>query len=337
MSHRRVLTPIVATVTAIGLAVGLGACSAPDDSAASSSSVAAEPNALPVTIDHRYGDTTIDATAARIATLGPGDGDTLLALGITPTTMVPFSDPTEKTVIAPWNEKMLEGKEPVVLGQGSQDLSSSIPKALATDPDLILAVNNSVTRAQYDNLAKVAPTVVRPEQYQDWTVPWTASTTEIGRAVGKPAETAKLIADTQKRFADAKAANPQLAGRTGAVVIGSAGGGLSIYSPGDGRGQMLTNLGLTFPASLEPSITNGFYGSISDENLGLLGGLDKLVVVDWQGASDALRANPAFMNLDVVKRGDVVFLDQVTGSAMSVPTVLTIPWVLQKLVPQLAS
>ncbi len=334
--HRRLSVAVTALAASLVLGVS-AACSAPAEDTATGSSASAEPGALPVTIDHRYGSTTIDTTAARIATLGPGDADTLLALGITPTTMVPFSDPTEKTVVTPWNKDLLGDNRPVILAGASQDLASAVTKAIATNPQLIVAVNNAVTQNVYDNLAKVTDTIVRPAQYGDWQVPWTASTTEIGTAVGKPEETKKLVADTQQKFADAKSANPQLAGRTGAVVLGSPGGGVSIYSPGDGRGQILANLGMTFPASLNSSITNGFYGSISDENLNLLNGLDKLVVTDYAGSTEKLKANPAFANLDIVKRGDVVYVDAETGSAMSVPTVLTIPWVLQKLVPQLAS
>lgn len=334
--HRRL--SVVVTAVAATLVLGAtAACSPPSEDSASENTGSAEPGAFPVTIDHRYGATTIDTAVSRIATLGPGDADTLLALGITPTTMVPFSDPTEKTVVTPWNKDLLGDNRPVILAGASQDLAGAVTKAIATNPQLIVAVNNAVTQNVYDNLAKVTDTIVRPTQYGDWQVPWTASTTEIGTAVGKPEETKKLVADTQQKFTDAKAANPQLAGRTSAVVLGSPGGGVSIYSPGDGRGQILTNLGMTFPTSLDSTITNGFYGSISDENLNLLGGLDKLVVTDYAGSTEKLKANPAFANLDVVKRGDVVYVDAETGSAMSVPTVLTIPWVLDKLVPQLAS
>ena len=331
--HRR----LGAAVAAAALVVTVGACSAPDESApGGSSSVAAEPGAFPVTIEHNYGSTTIDAAPSRIATLGPGDSDILLKLGIVPTTMAPFYDPTNRSVTTPWNEDLLKGQKPEVLTNATSDLAGEVTKVLASNPQLIVAVNNAVTRPVYDNLAKVAGTVVREKQYADWQVPWQAATAEVGKAVGKPAETARIIAETEKQFTDAKAANPQLVGRTSAVVIGSDAGGVYIYGPGDGRGQMLTNLGMTFPASLQPTITDGFYGSISDENLNLLNGLDKLVVVDYAGATDKLKANPAFANLDIVKRGDVVYVDQGLGSAMSVPTVLTIPYVLQRLVPQLA-
>ncbi|MBT0566164.1 ABC transporter substrate-binding protein [Williamsia sp. CHRR-6] len=333
-SPRRIATAgAMAAVVVTAIATG---CAAPRDSSGGSA-VSIESGALPVTVEHRYGTTTISRAPARVAALGAGDADTLLALGIVPTTMVPFTDPAAARIVEPWNEKLLGSSRPVILGQASSDLGSVLPAALATDPDLVIAMNNAVSRGQYDTLSKVAPTVVRPAQAQDWQIPWATQASEIGKAVGKPAEAAQLVRATEQVFTDAVAAHPQLRGRTGAVVTASADGGVSIYSPGDGRGQMLSALGLTFPTTLQGTLTNGFYGSISAENLGLLGSLDKLVVVDWQGSSDRLRANPAFAALDVVTRGDVVFLDTQAGSAMSVPTVLTIPWVAAKLVPGLAS
>ena len=61
--HRR----LGVAVAVAALVVGVGACSAPDEDAqGGSSSVAAEPGAFPVTIDHEYGSTTIDAAPSRI-------------------------------------------------------------------------------------------------------------------------------------------------------------------------------------------------------------------------------------------------------------------------------
>lgn len=332
--RRPIARAAVISVTVAAL-VGITACSAPDEDDDSGASVSAEANALPVTITHNYGDTTVDTEPRRVATLGPGDSDILLALGITPTTIVPFGDASGKNAVEPWNEKYIAENTPVVLGQASQDLGSEIPKALATNPDFIVAVNNAVSREQYDNLTKVAPTVVREAQYQDWLIPWAASTKEIGTAVGMPEKTQELIDQTNQKFEDAKTQYPNMVGKKSAVIISGADGSISIYGPGDGRGQMLTNLGQVFPPELEPLVTSGFYGTISNENLNLLNNLDQVVAIDWQGSNEQLKNNPVFNNLDIVKRGGAIYLDQQIGSAMSVPTVLTIPWAIDQIAPQL--
>lgn len=119
-------------------------------------------------------------------------------------------------------------------------------------------------------------------------------------------------------------------GKTGVVVTGSPDGGISIYGPGDGRAQMLADYGLNFPEALKPTITNGFYGSISAERLDLLNAADVVVTVDWSGANAKLKADPTWNRQSYVAEGRVVYLDQQVGSAMSVPTVLTVPWVADK-------
>jgi iron complex transport system substrate-binding protein len=100
---------------------------------------------------------------------------------------------------------------------------------------------------------------------------------------------------------------------------------------------MLVELGQIFPAELEPLVTSGFYGTISNENLNLLNNLDQVVAIDWEGSNEQLKNNAVFNNLDIVKRGGVVYLDQRIGSAMSVPTVLTIPWAIDQVAPKLGA
>lgn len=317
-------------------ALSVGACSAPDEDAAASSSMpAADPGALPVTIDHEYGATTITEQPSRVAAMGVGDADTLLALGITPTTIAPFADPTQRS--APWNADLLGDAEPVILPQAAAEFGSQIPLALQTDPELVTAVGAAPTREQYDILSKAVPTITRPAEYPDWQVPWDAQTTQIGRAVGLPEQAQAKIDETQGFLADIREQHPEFAGKTGVVVTASPDGGLSIYAGADGRGQTLTDYGLTFPESLQPAITNGFYGSISAENMSMLNDVDVVVAVDWDGANDRLRNDPAWSRLPVVTEGRVVYLDQQVGSAMSVPTVLTIPWVAEQAVEPISA
>src|SRR5262245_5354376 len=50
----------------------------------SGSTTNGEVGTFPVTITHKYGQTTIDATPARVISVGFVDQDTILALGVTP-------------------------------------------------------------------------------------------------------------------------------------------------------------------------------------------------------------------------------------------------------------
>ncbi|MFW0787555.1 ABC transporter substrate-binding protein [Gordonia sp. CPCC 206044] len=312
------------------------ACSPPEEDAGVASSVpSAESGAIPVTIEHQYGTTTVDKQPTRVAAMGVGDADTLLALGIVPTTIAPFADPTQRS--APWNADLLGDAEPVILPQAAAEFGSEIAKTLQTDPELVTALGAAPTREQYDTLSKAAPTIVRPKDYPDWQVPWDVQAAEIGRAVGLPAAATAKIDETKAFLADVRKKHPEFAGKTAAVVSGMPDGSVSVYSGEDGRGQTLTDYGFTFPESLKPAITNGFYGSISAENLSMLNDVDVVVAVDWQGSNDRLKSDATWSRLPVVTQGRAVYLDQQIGTAMSVPTVLTIPWVAGKAVDPLAT
>jgi ABC-type Fe3+-hydroxamate transport system substrate-binding protein len=76
---------------ALALAVVVAACSSGDDDTADdtagdagSSDGTADSAAFPVTIEHKYGETTIEAAPERVVSVGFADQDPLLALGIVP-------------------------------------------------------------------------------------------------------------------------------------------------------------------------------------------------------------------------------------------------------------
>ncbi|GAC68146.1 ABC transporter substrate-binding protein [Gordonia soli] len=314
--------------TAAVAALTITACSAPDESGSDSDSASvptAEAGAYPVTIDHVFGKTTIDSQRKRVAAMGVGDADNLLALGVKPVTIATFADPDATS--SPWNADLIGDTSPTVLPNTSSEFGGQIAKALSTNPDLITAVGAVPTREQYDTLAKTTPTILRPTGATAWETPWDVQVTEIGKAVGLPKAAEAKVAETKKYLTDVQNQHPQFAGKTGVVVTGAPNGGVSIYSEGDGRGQTLTGYGLKFPEQLRSAITNGFYGELAAESLNRLDSADVVVAVDWAGSNDKLRADPAFQRTAAAREGRVVYLDQEVGSAMSVPTVLTIPWV----------
>jgi iron complex transport system substrate-binding protein len=331
LSRARLPHPLrlAAVAMAATATVAVAACSPPEeDTGASSAAPSAEPGAIPVTVDHKFGATTISTAPKRVAAMGVGDADTLLSLGITPTTIAPFADPTQRS--APWNEKLLGDAQPEILPQAAQDFGGQIAKALGTNPDLVTAIGAAPSQEQYDVLSKAAPTIVGPKQYPNWQIPWDVQTSEIGRAVGLPDAAQAKIDETKGDLADVRKQHPEFEGKTGVVVSGLPTGAVSIFSPEDGRGQTLSDYGFSFPESLKPALTNGFYGEISPENLNLLNDVDVVVAVDWEGANDRLKKDATWSKLPFVAQGRAVYLDQQVGSAMSVPTVLTLPWVAEQ-------
>ena len=84
--HRRFL----AGLSVLALAPVIAACGSDSDSGSAAdpstggSSPAPEEAAFPVTIKHKYGETTIEKAPERVVCVGLTDQDTLMALGVVP-------------------------------------------------------------------------------------------------------------------------------------------------------------------------------------------------------------------------------------------------------------
>ncbi|MGH8967444.1 MAG: iron-siderophore ABC transporter substrate-binding protein, partial [Actinomycetes bacterium] len=81
------------------------------------SKVVTEPdaNAFPVTVEHAYGETTIEAEPKRVVTLGWTDQDTALSLGIVPIGATDISWGGNDKGSTPWFDAKLEelgGEQP---------------------------------------------------------------------------------------------------------------------------------------------------------------------------------------------------------------------------------
>ncbi|GAA3154408.1 hypothetical protein GCM10020255_034750 [Rhodococcus baikonurensis] len=79
LSRRAMLS--VTFATAAGFALAACGDSAEDESTPGTEGGHAEANAFPVTIDHKFGSTTVEQAPSRIAAVGIGDADVLLSSG----------------------------------------------------------------------------------------------------------------------------------------------------------------------------------------------------------------------------------------------------------------
>lgn len=143
---------------------------------------------FPVTITTGKGPITIPKKPVRIVSLSMADTDTLLALGLTPLSATAGGKPN---TLLPW-QKILQGKVEIFPAFG--DLSLETVAALK--PDLILASNRYGADQLYDQLSKIAPTVLY--KAGDSTVGWGKDTwqervTYIAQATGRVAEGQALI------------------------------------------------------------------------------------------------------------------------------------------------
>lgn len=272
----------------------------------------------------------------RVASLGLGDVDTLLALGITPVAIAPWGaqgdgDPSG---VGPWAKEMLGDARPTTIYNTASGFTADVlEQVAATGPTQIIAVNQAVDVQAQDSLENIAPTTLKPSGYEDWQIPWDKQVETIAAAVDKAPEGEKLIEDTKKAFSDFKADHPELEGKRAAIVMPYE-GKIGLYTAGDGRGQFIESLGFTIPEDLQGD-GSSFFVDYAPENYAALNDVDYLFVLDYNGAVDALKNTPAFANLDVVRDGRVRYLETDAGNAMSMPNPVTIPWAIEKFAEQL--
>jgi iron complex transport system substrate-binding protein len=293
----------------------------------------AEAQAFPVTIEHKFGSTTITEAPKRIVVVGLREQDALLALGIAPVATTEWYG-NHPGAIFPWAEKALGTRpKPQVLSftDGIQ-----YEKVAALRPDLIVGVYSGLTKKDYDTLSKLAPVVAQPPGQVDWGSSWQDEILTVGRAVGKPEEAEKLRDETEAKLAAVRKAHPEFEGETAAVATPYQ--GIYVYGPQDARSRLLTDFGFTFPPALKDIGGKEFGGQLSDEKVDLL---DVGALVWFAGPKDAarLKANGVYKALDVRKQGRDVFIPEngTLYEATSFVSVLSIPLLIDQLVPKLAA
>ena len=306
----------------------------PTEPAAAPTEPAAAPeaDAFPVTIAHKYGSTTIEAPPERIVTVGLTEQDALLALGITPVGTTEWFG-GYPGAIWPWAQDKLSGEAPVVVGDAS---AVNFEQIAALKPDLILALYSGLTKEQYDLLSQIAPTVAQPAEYVDYGIPWQELTRTVGLAVGKAAEAEALVAEVEARLEQVRAEHPEFEGAT--ALVATPYEGIWVYGPEDVRGRFLTSLGFVLPEGLAEITGNEFGGNLSMERVDLLD-VDVIVWLDADEAQGPL-GGPVYASLPVHTEGREVFLDSYDdplGGATSFVSVLSLPFLLDGLVPQLAA
>lgn len=264
----------------------------------------------------------------RVAALGLGDADTLLALGVTPVAVAPFSPEGSlpKNGLEPWSQDLAKDKDITPIFNTAQGFTAQVlEQVTATNPSHIVAVNQAVDDQAKAALEKIAPVTLKPAGEKDWQIPWDRQVTAIAGAVGKSAEGEKLIKDTEQAFAAYRDQHPELQGKKAAIVMPYA-GKLGLYTSLDGRGQFIESMGLQIPQELEGS-EGSFYVDIAPENYHTLEQVEVLYVLDYQDSAEPLKTDPAFAAL----LPKTTFVSQEVGNAMSTPNPVSIPWALEKL------
>ncbi|MEQ3554534.1 iron-siderophore ABC transporter substrate-binding protein [Pseudonocardia nematodicida] len=288
---------------------------------------------FPVTLEHKFGTTTIEAAPQRVVSIGYTDHDALLALGV-PVVGVRYWYGDESAAVQSWAADAVQqsGSQPQVLNMTSPDPE----KIAALQPDLIVGIYSDLEQSSYDTISAIAPIVAAPAEFDDYGVPWQDTTRIIGHAVGRSEQAEQLVADVDARFAQARDANPQWAGRTAAVATRSA-DHFGAFASQDPRSRFFTSLGFTIPPRFDELAAGNFYTDLSFEQAAELD--HDLLVWDQlsftPGGRATVEADELVSRLAVTRENRSIFLEGPTEVAFGWQTVLSLPAALDGVVPLL--
>lgn len=281
----------------------------------------------PIVCTHAFGETVIETEPQRIVTVGWGNLDVPLALGVAPVGVSKATyGATDANGLFSWTNEAF-----AALGVDSPNVFDDTDgldfEAINNaNPDLILAVYSGISEEEYHQLSEIAPTVAYQEA---WAITWQDLTRENGRAIGKEDEAEVLVEEISALITEKTAEYPEIAGLTAAYCYFDSSnlGSFYVYMPKDPRAAYLVDLGLDLPENIR-ALDDGsfFFMTVSSENIDVLNDLD--LIVTW-GESDTLTVlqnDPLISQVPAISRGSVVFLsnDSTLIAASCTPTTLSI-------------
>ncbi|HEY5979307.1 MAG TPA: ABC transporter substrate-binding protein [Microlunatus sp.] len=315
------------------LVAGLAGCSSSASTESADELGSAEQALFPVTVTHKYGDTIVSAEPKRVVVVGFTEQDILLALGVAPVATTEWYG-EQPYAVWPWATPALGDAKPEVIKAPDQ---LPLEQIAALTPDLIVGTNAGLTKEVYASLTKIAPTIANSGTYDsDWFEPWPTQTLMVGKALGKEAQAQGLIDDLTKRFAAEAAAHPQFADVPAIFLQAPYYEGNAIAYQDGLSTDFLTDLGFVVPKELTPFASDEAQAYIPVEKLDVLDAGDVLI---WATEDDQAKAelekNKLFAQLEAVKAGRSLYTGGELAGAIYFSTVLSLPFVLDQLVPQL--
>ncbi|HET7327595.1 MAG TPA: iron-siderophore ABC transporter substrate-binding protein [Nocardioidaceae bacterium] len=335
MARFRILAALgAAALTLTGCATG----STTEGSDTQIANTSADADAYPVTIEHAFGETTIEEQPKRVATLGWTDQDHVLALGVAPVGATKLTWGGNDAGSSDWFDAELEraGLEPPTRYDDAD--GAPVVEIAKLHPDLILATNSGITEKEYKKLSELAPVVAYPEA--PWVTPWQTSLEMIGKALGRSDVAEKVADETQQVIDHAKAEYPQLEGKSliFAYLTTADMSSIGIYGPEDPRVSFMHDLGLVDAPSVAKAVEPGeFYGTVSAERATEL---ESDVLLTWSespGDMKTFSQHSLIGQIPAIANGNAYAeADKHVSLAVTNPTPLSIPYIIDHFVPHVA-
>ena len=336
LSRRRFLfgTAVLATTV-----VGLSACNASagsdtttGEAAPSAAATGVEEGAYPVTIEHKWGSTTIDSARQRVVIAGYKEQDDCLALGVVPVATTAWFDLGGSEIVGPWATAALGDAPPPTLLKDADGIDFEADRRPRARPDhqhLLRTGGGRLRQAQRDR------TDHRATEGRGGLERLLGRAGDHGRAGAGP-----TAADDRPDRGREEEGRRGRRGESG-VRPGDRGrrvrlrGHLGLRGRGP-RSRLLTDLGFRRPDGLDAAIGGQWGGDLSDEKVDLLD-VGALIWLYEGNGRQQIEANKAYASLPVHTQGRDLFSGPGDGmyEAFSFLTVLSLGYLVDKLVPRL--
>jgi iron complex transport system substrate-binding protein len=337
------------TAAAILLGVALTACggASATDTAGTTSAAAQSgvTDAFPVTVEHAFGETTLEQAPTRVATVSWVNADVSIALGVVPVGMPRDEWGGNEQGSTPWKDAALEQAGAPIGTDGApaqyaETDGIDVNAIAALAPDVILGAYSGLTQEEYDKLSKIAPVVAYPDTA--YGTAWQDSTRMIGKALGRSDAAEDLVEQTERTVADEVAEHPALEGTT--FIYGNlepaSGAGVNVYTASDNRPRFLTSLGMEQAEVVDANTEDdgSFFFEWSPERADEL---ESDVFGTWVPEArtvEQIEADPLLSQIPAVQDGTLVAdSDNTLTLSISAASPLSLPWALEQFLPKLAA
>jgi iron complex transport system substrate-binding protein len=289
--------------------------------------------AFPVTVEHKFGETTIDAEPERVVSVGYTEHDVLLQLGVVPVGVTDWYG-DQPFATWPWAQELLGGAEPEVL---SLTDGFEYEKIAALQPDLIIGTNAGMTEKDYGLLSAIAPTVTSVEGSTQYFSSWSDQTLQIARAFGREADGQQLIDDVDAAHAQVAAEHPEYAELSAVFSQGGPYDGILYVYPEGLSTDFLTDLGFQYLQGLEEYAPEaGSQAEISAENVDMVEADVVVFATESEEMFDELQGWATIPLLPAVAENRAVYTDETLAGAIYFDTPLSRAYVLERLAPMIA-
>ena len=306
---------------------------------ASGGAALADETGYPITIEHAFGSTVIEARPERVATVAWANHEVPLALGVVPVgfAAATFGD-SDGDGLLPWvaeRLKELGAETPVLFDEGD---GIDFEAVAATEPDVILAAYSGLSRSDYDTLSMIAPVVAYPDS--PWATDWREMIRHNGAGLGMVEEGDALIGRIEAQIDTAVAEHPELQNKKAMFITHLDPTDLSLvrfYTANDTRVKFFEDLGLHSPESVVGATKPGqFAGEVSAEQIDVFDDVDIFVTYGGQELLGPLKSDPLASKMRAIANDAVVMLGSNPVGTAANPTPLSISWVLDDYVALLA-